>query len=285
MTDAPPDRIRRSRELLQNPYAYLSEDGGYEAMLPRAEASGPRLSGSRINPMPLLGGKKRGDRFSRREIEAIARRLHLALWDQRPPLAPVNPLELVDPAMALERLGFDVSFDDASLGQVEVDGEILGVAGVLDRDNSLVRVSPRFSAVWQRFTVAHELGHVLLHAGSGLHRDRPLGGSASRSAAPDEVEADRFAAAFLMPAKQVRAEFKRRFHTDDFVLDKQARFGLGEASSDLSRRRHSTRSDLARRLARATHFHGAHFPSLAEHFQVSERPMAIRLEELELVGG
>jgi Zn-dependent peptidase ImmA (M78 family) len=326
MTDAPRDRIRQSRERLLNPYAYLSEDGGYEATLPLVEAVGPRqsdpsqdlirqdrerlqnqyahvsddgyeailpfpdsdgphLSTPRIDAKALLGGKNRGDRFSRHEIDDIARRLHVALWGQRDPLASVNPLEVVDPVMALESLGFNVSFDDASLGDVEADGEILGAAGVLDRDNSLVRMSPRFSGVQQRFTLAHELGHVLMHAGSGLHRDRAVDGSSSqRSLPPYEREANQFAAAFLMPAKLVREEFTRRFRTDDFVLDTAARFGLGDAYADLARKRHPTRSDLARLLARVTHFHGVPFASLAAYFQVSEGAMAIRLEELKLVG-
>ncbi|MDH5491307.1 MAG: ImmA/IrrE family metallo-endopeptidase [Myxococcales bacterium] len=289
MTNPHRDRIRQSRRLLQNQYAYLAEDGGFEAELPESDPvlrGGPSNSPSRIAASDLLAGKNKGDRFRRTEIEEIARRLHLALWGQRSALlssGEVTPLDVVNPSMALMSLGFDV-LEDPSLGDVDVDGELLGVAGLLDRDNSRVSISPRYPADIQRFTLAHELGHVVLHQGSGLHRDRGLNGAPGRRpSSPEEAEANFFAAAFLMPAKLVRAEFRSRFATEHLVMTEEAAFGLGAAATAGARRDYKASQDLCRQLASAEHFHGTHFPSLAQRFQVSESAMAIRLRELELV--
>ncbi|MEQ9078129.1 MAG: ImmA/IrrE family metallo-endopeptidase [Sandaracinaceae bacterium] len=289
MTSSHLDRIRQSRRLLENPYAHLAEDGGFEAELPQAARALPSRPGggpARIAVSDLLAGRQQGDRFRRTEIEEIARRLHLALWSQRSALLPdgeVTPLDVVDPSRALRSLGFDV-LEDGSLGDVDVDGELLAVAGLLDRDNSRVSISLRFPADIQRFTLAHELGHVVLHQGSGLHRDRGLDGApGSRPSSPEESEANFFAAAFLMPAKLVRAEFRARFATEHFVMTEEAAFGLGNAATEEAHRGRKATPALSRRLAGAEHFHGTPFPSLAQRFQVSESAMAIRLRELELV--
>lgn len=55
----------------------------------------------------------------------------------------------------------------------------------------------------QRFTIAHELGHKVLH---GVEKDRETPPDfMSDSHDPDEVEANRFAAELLMPEDYVRA--------------------------------------------------------------------------------
>lgn len=58
-----------------------------------------------------------------------------------------------------------------------------------------------------RYSAAHELGHyVLAHAGRGDHEiTSPLG----RRFSPKEVEADSFAAEFLMPAVMILGELKK----------------------------------------------------------------------------
>lgn len=292
MTDPLQELIRQHRRRLENPYAFLDGDGGYVAALPQSGLPVPSPTGEptlRIDPEDLLSGKKQGDRFSPREIEAIARRLQRILWKHRSRLCSddkISPVHVLEPSKALATLGFEVIREDSSLGDIEVGGEHLGVAGLLDRDNFQIRISPRCSGEAQRFTLAHELGHVVLHSGSSQHRDRALDGSApSGPLSAEEREADIFAAAFLMPEKQVRLEFARRFITVPFVLSDDAAVGLGDTSSPSAQRPVPRHADLDRRLASATYFHGAHFPSLAQHFQVSEAAMAIRIRELGLVAG
>ncbi len=62
----------------------------------------------------------------------------------------------------------------------------------------------------QRFIIAHELGHLLLHNKTGLHVDRSLVRLEHREksdpADEDEVEANRFAAELLMPEEFIRGD-------------------------------------------------------------------------------
>lgn len=278
-TDATEEQIHDSREDLENPYAHVGGDGAYEAQAAQPVPS-TRASAARLEAAAVLGRKKQGDRFSKPEAGAIARRAQRALWQRSPePRETRSPFDIVDPSAALKSYGVDV-FEELSLGEFEQDGRMVDVAAILDRDNSLVRFSSQFTPQVRRFTLAHELAHVLLHQGSGLHRDRALDGSASnRSSSPEEREADWFAAAFVMPGKLLCREFERRFSTRHFTLDENTAFGLGDVGSASSRER----GRLSLRLARATHFHGVPFIALADRFQVSITAMAIRLEELGLV--
>lgn len=259
-----------------NPYANVREDEESNAAR-SSRTRTPNDSASMLDTATLLGRKRRGDRFERREIDRIVRELHRGLWDRRGRRG--SPFEILDPSAALTTCGITVRHV-SSLGEMDADGERAEVAGVFDRDRLEVAVSSRFVGENQRFTLAHELGHFVLHAGTGLHRDRALDGSGvSRPSSPQERESDYFAAAFLMPEKLVRQEFERRFGTQRFELNEATAFGLGDGGSSGSRRR----EDLHLRLARATHFHGRPFVSLAQQFQVSDGAMALRLGELELV--
>lgn len=58
-----------------------------------------------------------------------------------------------------------------------------------------VYVNANAAIVNQRFTAAHELGHVLLHESGQLHRDDTY----AKDRDPREVEANEFAAHLLMP--------------------------------------------------------------------------------------
>jgi Zn-dependent peptidase ImmA (M78 family) len=71
----------------------------------------------------------------------------------------------------------------------------------------------------QRFTIAHEIGHLLLHADENLHVDRnfPIGlrsGISSKSVDANEIEANQFAAALLMPADFIAEDIKPFIGTD-----------------------------------------------------------------------
>lgn len=64
----------------------------------------------------------------------------------------------------------------------------------------------------QRFTLAHELGHHV-HGDVNAPRDT-RGNFSSKALDPREVSANRFAAALLMPADQVRTAVYRQSITD-----------------------------------------------------------------------
>ena len=79
-----------------------------------------------------------------------------------------------------------------------------------------------------RFTAAHELGHALLHNIDMAHRDRGLDGSSIPSRAPIEVEADKFAAYFLMPKQFVTDAFEVRFGEIPFAITTDTSHRLNE---------------------------------------------------------
>ena len=99
----------------------------------------------------------------------------------------------------------------------------------------------------QRFTIAHELGHLLLHEGKQVHLDERLrvnlrNATSSLAVDPDEMEANQFAAELLMP---------------EAFLEKDM---LMLASRDLES--------------------GGDIKKLAKKYQVSEQAMTIRLVAL-----
>lgn len=133
---------------------------------------------------------------------------------------------------------------------IKVDMSDLGddCSGVLvrDGDRAVIGVNWAHHANRQRFTIAHEIGHFVLHEGetyvdkgfSVNFRDLESGSGKKR----EEVQANAFAAALLMPAELVRSAFKTH------------RFDLADDGDDL-------------RL-------------LAEKFGVSAQAMAIRLKDV-----
>ena len=90
----------------------------------------------------------------------------------------------------------------------------------------------------KRFTAAHELGHFILHRdmlGVGEHFDRLYGASASRNPnAPfsprHEVQANQFAADFLMPAGLVKYLFSMSNHDTSALAE---RFLVSRASAEI----------------------------------------------------
>lgn len=76
----------------------------------------------------------------------------------------------------------------------------------------IVFLSPFTTELRDRFTIAHELGHLFLHAEAGR---KPLKVARSGSGRP-EWEANWFAAGFLMPAKAFIA--KAREHASELYL-------------------------------------------------------------------
>lgn len=99
----------------------------------------------------------------------------------------------------------------------------------------------------QRFTIAHEIGHLLLHNIEGFHFDEINFRNSKSSQGRDkkEIDANRFAAELLMPEKFIERDMKK-IKTVDLL-------------------------------------HGNHLPSLAKQYQVSVRAMTIRLANLDYI--
>jgi Zn-dependent peptidase ImmA (M78 family) len=281
MTRSNKERIRQSRALLQNPHAYLNGEGEYEALVRERTATTAPIDMARV-----LDGRRRGRAFTRLDIQRIVRNLHTEMWLHRAEILSteeeVDPLQILDPELALRSLGYAVAIRE-SLGQRAAGRESFEVAGIVDNSKERVEISRQFPPAIMKFTTAHELGHAVLHQGSGLHRDRGLDGVSIGPRDPQEAEADTFAAFFLLPDKQVRAAFRKRFLTEEFRLTEGTAFALSAGSLSHLQRKCRTERDLARILAATQHYNGAHFKSLSERFGISIEVAAIRLEELGLV--
>jgi len=159
---------------------------------------------------------------TRSEIENIANELLCQTVGFRCP---------VQVEAAAEQLGLRV--ESAALGD-----DVSGVL-VLHGANATIGYNEDHHKVRQRFSIAHELGHYYLHAKeahkSGLFIDRVRqtefrrDASSSTGQRAQEVEANRFAAALLMPERLVRdavAEYGSHIDEgdEDVLAELAARF-------------------------------------------------------------
>lgn len=310
-------QISQSRMLLQNPYAYLDGEGEFDAAPAQADLQG-QIAPSRLlleNPYAYLTGEGKycatpaerppapqsfeiqideirnsrivGKRISFENIEGIAKRLQTAIWINRKAIwgenAPDDPIEVLDPEIAFKAIGYTFE-SDRPLGEMVTPDGTVEVAGFIDKSNHYAGISSQVPFAMRQFTAAHEVGHALLHRAEGLHRDRGLDGSPVPGPRERvEVEADKFATYFLMPAKLLVSEFEQRFGSTPFIINDDTSFALISDSSDNLKMKVKNRRGLSRALANAGYFDGRRFSSLSERFRVSTEAMAIRLEELELL--
>lgn len=119
-------------------------------------------------------------------------------------------------------------------------------SGFLLRDSqrTLIGLNASNSPNRQRFTIAHELGHWLLHKGKPLIVDHAVrinkrNNLSSTATDREEIEANAFAAALLMPAAMLYTELNKEVaagnNTVDRLIDRLA--STFEVSSDAMRYR------------------------------------------------
>jgi Zn-dependent peptidase ImmA (M78 family) len=148
-------------------------------------------------------------------------------------------------------------------------------SGVLISDDRTVRDRS------DRFTQAHEIGHIELHPGETHLRERSV-----VSPKPlKEQEADYFAANLLMPEELAVHEFTSRFPSrlSAEVIDEDSAFALTSGKLRPSQIRKMSRRQFAELIATSSWFNGHHFDSLMDVFGVSAEAMGRRLIELGLV--
>lgn len=120
----------------------------------------------------------------------------------------------VDVFRILMESGVFVHYTDSS--------DFSGASKVDEEGNARIWVNKTEARVRQRFTAAHEFGHILLHEGL-LFRDYVFVGSSD----PLEWAANKFAAELLMPEWLVKHAF-RVFHNDVKAMAKY--FDVSEAA-------------------------------------------------------
>jgi Zn-dependent peptidase ImmA (M78 family) len=102
-----------------------------------------------------------------------------------------------------------------------------GVSGMLPRrdDLALVAVNAAHPEHRQRFTIAHEIGHFMLHRGVFIDTTTRINERVSRTRSKslmgldtDEVQANAFAAELLMPSDMLEHEFMVRLRSGSRVV-------------------------------------------------------------------
>src|SRR5947208_7479473 len=133
----------------------------------------------------------------RRDIELEARKLLENNSVSRPPV-PVDELAAA--------LGIEVR---SSAGKDDVSGAL-----IRNDDSVVIAVNSSHHENRQRFTIAHEIGHFILHKRTERHFDEDFridyrNTVSSEATQRDEIEANRFAAALLMPESFLRQDLMK----------------------------------------------------------------------------
>lgn len=227
--------------------------------------------------------------IDKRKIQQEAREVQKLIWSRRHEIWPEGspqPIRMLEPEIAAHALGVNFEFHQ-ELILLNRRSSKYEIAGLLDRQARKIAVAEQFPDETVRFTGAHEIGHWVLHEDETMHRDRPVKGlDGEMLVRPQkEKEADYFAACFLMPEKLVIEAFESTFMASgQFIFDDTAAFWLNRNDPEALLRADSGSLDRALALSSAQSYGGRHFNSLAKQFRVSATTMAIRLNELNLIG-
>ena len=208
---------------------------------------------------------------------------------RRAVLAPPVPIENI---LELHlQLNFSVMDLRAELGVPNVLGARWVDTATVGVDRSLDPVVNPAREGRYHFTLAHEVGHWRLHRRhfladhdqakfAGGHADAPSYVCRDGSKAPEETQANRFAACLLMPRAMLRAAWQEQQGDDQpLVLPDLCATRPELLTQEIARRNFEpvTKEDADDMI-----LEGAARP-LAQRFRVSPWTMRIRLEELGLL--
>lgn len=195
----------------------------------------------------------------------------------------------LDPKYAFDYLGFDYEERHDLDLELRLVGEVAGIrrsriTGRFDRLNKVVAVSQSVQVEERRFAAAHELGHIVLHKNIVEHRDRPLGRTQAGSRPVHEMEADVFAAAYLMPKKWVEGDLRERFGDVPVEVNENLAWWLDRTDHDhLLRLEQEADFERAKAVVICTNIGSGHFRSMKDEYRVTITAMALRLMELNLI--
>jgi Zn-dependent peptidase ImmA (M78 family) len=121
----------------------------------------------------------------------------------------LNGAKVRQPPVPVEKLAKDAG---AKVVRNDFKEDVSGV--LIRRDGTIViGVASSQSAERQRFTIAHELAHLLLHDGEDVHVDKMFRVNlrsqlSSKAEDVEEIEANAFAASLLMPIGFLEADLQ-----------------------------------------------------------------------------
>lgn len=218
-------------------------------------------------------------------IEEEALQLQREMWDRQCSIWPgekVTRLDVCDPWVAASYLGFEVQE-----GWLDSTGTRQGfqLGGFIDRPAQLIAIADHLHPTTKRFTLAHEIGHLLRHPGMQHHRELPIHGLGEPREPTDlkEREANQFAGFYLVPTSLLIKAFRATFGVESLTLTDDVAYELlGDGYMSLM---NSPPYSLAfeRMVGQALRYRGRQFDSLCNLFKVHPTTMAIRLREVGLV--
>jgi len=121
----------------------------------------------------------------------------------------------------------------------DISGMLVPIPGIDEKSRWAIVVNSNDAAVRQRFTIAHELGHLIIHRYSTPHADgrylvRFRNAKSARGSVREEIEANQFAAELLMPERYVRRlAIRLRLDVLDATVDQEAVQKLMQAARKL----------------------------------------------------
>jgi Zn-dependent peptidase ImmA (M78 family) len=155
------------------------------------------------------------------KIDSMVQRLLIQHGQERPPVR-------------IERIAKDLGIELRS-------GDMGDVSGILVRqgNSAVIGTNSTQSPQRQRFTIAHELGHFLLHEGITNHVDRSYrvnyrSAESSQATNVEEIEANFFAASILMPKHMLDPQSaESALDNDDLVADLARQFQVSRLAMSL----------------------------------------------------
>jgi len=137
------------------------------------------------------------------QVESIADEIHTQLYKEEDEI--INVVEIA------KQLGFDVYSSNFS-------SDIAGMV-INSKDKHAIYVNQSDIIERQRFTIAHEIGHIILHHNIKESEFEEVDYRGKNKVfEPKEYEANNFAAALLMPRKKAIEIWKEIEDLDDFAV-------------------------------------------------------------------
>lgn len=200
-------------------------------------------------------------------------------------ITPENffPVDLVDLDFLVRLLGWELNRVEHA-GHIEPTEELDAYADFKTRKITIGTRDTHKGRL--NFSLAHEIGHVMLHREKAMElaRIRPIrdlrGFKSPRNRF--DVEANRFATELLMPMRAVKTRFKYMYECEQIISGSINAYLIAEK---YKRKRKYVNNLNAQSLARliAIHKPEGKGNSLVDFFGVSRRAMEIRLKELRIV--
>lgn len=147
----------------------------------------------------------------RQNLQRIRKQVSDLLGDRGVAQAPV-PVDKI-----AQDLGIEVRFEEA---EDDLSGALIRKA----KGHVVIGVNSAHHPNRQRFTIAHEIGHFILHKGTSLHVDEDFRVNLRDGSINDEeVEANAFAAELLMPTEFIRRDTQKLGPVDQQASERLAR--------------------------------------------------------------